>query len=73
MQKVLLGIKRLVETDEWKVTVMIDGVYQEGPSAYTTDVNDAIGALGLTAQGYTDMGYEVSITKGARSLMERNM
>jgi hypothetical protein len=40
-----LSIKRLSQTNEWKVPWVEDGVYKEGPSYYSDDKEDAKGAL----------------------------
>ena len=43
--KVDLKLKRLPETDEWRVSVFIDGKYSEEKSYYTDDKQDAIDTM----------------------------
>ena len=44
-KKIVLSTVRKVETDEWVVKVYINGKYQEGPTYYTDDKDDAIATM----------------------------
>lgn len=44
-QPITCNVRRLSETDEWKVTVSISGKWHEGPAYYTNDEQDALNTL----------------------------
>ena len=52
--RVELKLKRLTETDEWRVSVFVDRHYLEGPSYYTDDKQDAIDTLKMMAEQMND-------------------
>jgi hypothetical protein len=67
---VVLGIKKLPETDEWKLTVKINGKYNEDESYYTDSSLDFIRTADSEANKYADMGYELRLTKGFESFIK---
>jgi hypothetical protein len=64
MRTVQLGLKRLPETNEWKITWKEDGVYKEGPTYYTDAFDDAVMTAVAERKRLVDKGGRVSVTKG---------
>ena len=59
MGSVKLKIKRLPETDEWRVEWWEDGMYDEDKTYYTDDYEDARGTMRLIAEQAHREGYQV--------------
>jgi len=56
--RVRLKIRRLVESDEWKVSVFFDGKYNEEASYYTDDEDDAKDTKEAMIKEFREKGYE---------------
>lgn len=71
-KKVIIGLRRLSDTNEWKVTWIDVDAYtgklvglNEDKSGYYSDLDDASRSLVSTVREAQEMGYEVELTKGA--------
>jgi len=56
-----LSIRRLVDTDEWKVVVKKDGKLYEPASYYSSDPIDAVASLVSMAKNLRKQGEQVKI------------
>jgi hypothetical protein len=60
-EDIALSIRRLPDTDEWKIVVKKDGVPNEDASGYQEDPEDAVHTLIAVAKSYLKAGHNVKI------------
>ena len=72
MPNVVIGIRRNVEFNEFRVTQTIDGVTEEKNTFFTDDKEDAVGTAIVEAERWRARGDSVvSFTKTAQTMIAK--
>lgn len=71
--KIVLGLMKMRDTEEWKVTVNMNGQYREDLAYYTENKNDALDTAISEAKIYKDRDYTVHYTDFLQELLDRRI